>query len=76
MTKSSLHINPCESNLVKWISLFPRPSRTDRWLSERLTSYLSSRCLIGRDYTLPQERVKQDNPYIIGLSTLDGENRC
>jgi hypothetical protein len=58
-------INPCESNLVKWISLFPRPSRTDRWLSERLNSYLSSRCFIGRDYTLPQERVKQANSYII-----------
>lgn len=51
--------------MVKWISLFPRPSHTDRWLAERLNSYLSSRCLIGRDYTLPQKRVKQDNSYII-----------
>ena len=52
--------SPCEGNLVKWISLSTRPSRTDRWLSERLNSYLSSRCLIGRDYTLLEKRVKQE----------------
>jgi len=27
---------------------------------------LSSRCIIGRDYTLPQKRVKQSNSTIIG----------
>jgi hypothetical protein len=77
--------SPCESNLpsiwlsplrarVKWISLFPRPSRTHRWLSAQLNSYLSSRCFIGRDYTLPQEGVKQANSYIIDQSKSDGEN--
>jgi hypothetical protein len=70
------YTGPCESNLVKWILLVTRPSHTDRWLSERLSSYLSSRCLIGRDYTLPRKRVKQNNSNIIGVSTLDGEKLC
>src|SRR6476661_2039100 len=75
--KSSLHFtSPCESNLVKWIPLLIRPSRTDRWLPVRLNSYLSSRCLIARDYTLLQKRVKQNDLYIIGISMLNGENRC
>lgn len=36
---------------VKGISLSVRLPRIHRQLSERLDSYLSSRCLIGRDYT-------------------------
>ena len=52
--------------MVKWISLSARPSRTDRWLSGRFDNYLSSRCLIGHDYTLLEERVKQDVSRIIG----------
>src|SRR5688500_13443174 len=41
-------------DLMKGISLFARPSRTDRRLSViyGLKTYLSSCCLIIRDYTL------------------------
>jgi hypothetical protein len=51
---------------MKWTSLSTRPSRTDRWLSARLNSYLSSRCLIRGDYTLLGKRVKHANSHIIG----------
>lgn len=50
---------------MKWISLSTRPSRTDRWLSERLNRYLSSRCLVGRDYTLLEKCVKRGDSTIM-----------
>jgi hypothetical protein len=43
---------------VKGISLPARLSRIHRQLSERLGNYLSSRCLIGRDYTIMGRGVK------------------
>ena len=52
---------PPRATWVKWISLSARPSLTDRRLSERMDNYLSSRCFIGRDYTLPEKDVKQYN---------------
>ena len=76
LTTALVFARPCESNLVKWISLLIRPSHTDRWLSVQLSSYLSSRCLVARDYTLLQKRVKQNDLHIIGISTLNGENTC
>ena len=51
--------------MAKGISLSARLSRIDRQLSERLNSYLSSRCLIGRDYTLPREGVKRGKVHIM-----------
>jgi hypothetical protein len=62
---------------VKGISRSTRPSHTDRRFSALcgLNSYLSSRCLIGRDYTLLKKGVKQDNPNIIGLAFFDDWSR-
>ena len=56
---------PARATSVKWISLSARPPRTDRRFSERMNRYLSSRCLIGRDYTLPGKGVKQPEFRII-----------
>src|SRR5215207_3765864 len=62
---------PARGTSVEWISLSSRPSHTDRWLSAfyGLNSYLSSRCLIAIDYTLPEKRVKKGNSHIIHKST-------
>ena len=49
---------PCKGGGAKGISPVGWPSRTNRWLSEQFDGYLSSRNLIGRDYTLPGGGVK------------------
>src|SRR5436309_12750830 len=71
---------------MKWISLLPDHLALlvetlcveTRWLSVicGLNSYLSSRCLIGRDYTLPQKRVKRSNSTIIGYQSAMEKHAC
>jgi len=59
---------------MKGISLPARLSCIDRQLSERLNSYSSSRCLIGRDYTLPREGVKRGKAHIMDKIDFSGDS--
>ena len=61
----------------RWLSspMFFGAYRT-RWLSARLNSYLSSRCLIRCDYTLLGKRVKQANSHIIGYPNRLEKKPC
>ncbi len=63
-------LNPCEGDLVKWISLSAQPSRTDRRLSGMSEQVLVCTLSVERDYTLMEKRVKR------GVEQEKEKGRC